>query len=507
MPWFQSKAVVVTKRPPFHARFARRCRGLTQSGTRCRWTSASEEGPAKPLRQGEDYCVYHKSQNDNPSVIHCRGLTQHEKACHITSVTDVAEAAPLREQNGSEYCGFHQGQLDVFRDEPASNEPGDHGGAREGEAAFRGPEAPHFSGQPYGLASAVWPQHPTVPAEYALPSWALRPTLQDTLIRSCVRSFAAFIVHHESMAVVGRIDGQLVRRVSALPEHSKTHSTELHDTVTTLFDETHRFALRSYLKRGSMWADGLDAGNVLVISRLYVARDHASRAFEHLAPALRMVCRGWGAPNAVVGLSLLRRAHSTADDTIDASTAAWSTHQLRESFASMGFRRIGITDWMAMVTDQRHPCWDPATHKPPEFPFREVAKTVRSAAFRTVVGKCVVAECTAKNDEAARYKKQFGSEGERWDEAKVLAEANAAVDALVNHDPKTLFGNCNKEEYGMPAQLLYETLVKQMPVWRSPHNASKSLKRDIEELLRELLAMGNPLHPPRHYGMPPFDTS
>jgi len=450
-------------------------------------------------------------------VVHrrCQGITEQGSVCPLTSASGAKAAASLR--NGLPYCSPHLHQGLLFFDGAGDSEEEDEELESDDElfpdlGDF--PKTPCFEGGEYGLAGAVWPEKLTLPPEYTLPAWALdRSPCQDTSLARFFRSFVAFIVHAESKAVVGYIEGQLVRRADDLVGLADDHSSEMYWMVETLFDYDD-IKLRPELKQNSIWGDALDHGTFVAIEQLELEPSHRGKgALRHLSAPMRAMCREWGAASAISEVAFVcpdrtvttPRAHQDSDSE-GAMRPQRVNEKLRDSYASMGFRRVGITDYMAMVLDASHPCWLASSHKPPEFPFREVAKTVRSAAFRTVVGKCVVAECTAKNDEAARYKKQFGSEGERWDEAKVLAEANAAVDALVNHDPKTLFGNCNKEEYGMPAQLLYETLVKQMPVWRSPHNASKSLKRDIEELLRELLAMGNPLHPPRHYGMPPFDT-
>eukprot|EP00672_Neobodo_designis_P001943 CAMPEP_0174879726 /NCGR_PEP_ID=MMETSP1114-20130205/83405_1 /TAXON_ID=312471 /ORGANISM="Neobodo designis, Strain CCAP 1951/1" /LENGTH=504 /DNA_ID=CAMNT_0016115121 /DNA_START=110 /DNA_END=1624 /DNA_ORIENTATION=+ len=499
-------------------------------------------------------------------VVHrrCQGITEQGSVCPLTSASGAKAAASLR--NGLPYCSPHLHQGLLFFDGAGDSEEEDEELESDDElfpdlGDF--PKTPCFEGGEYGLAGAVWPEKLTLPPEYTLPAWALdRSPCQDTSLARFFRSFVAFIVHAESKAVVGYIEGQLVRRADDLVGLADDHSSEMYWMVETLFDYDD-IKLRPELKQNSIWGDALDHGTFVAIEQLELEPSHRGKgALRHLSAPMRAMCREWGAASAISEVAFVcpdrtvttPRAHQDSDSE-GAMRPQRVNEKLRDSYASMGFRRVGITDFMAMVVDASHPCWLASSHKPPEFPFREVAKTVRSAAFRTVVGKCVVAECTAKNDEAARYKKQFGSEGERWDfpfrevaktvrsaafrtvvgkcvvaectakndeaarykkqfgsegerwdEAKVLAEANAAVDALVNHDPKTLFGNCNKEEYGMPAQLLYETLVKQMPVWRSPHNASKSLKRDIEELLRELLAMGNPLHPPRHYGMPPFDT-
>eukprot|EP00672_Neobodo_designis_P021923 CAMPEP_0174835834 /NCGR_PEP_ID=MMETSP1114-20130205/5635_1 /TAXON_ID=312471 /ORGANISM="Neobodo designis, Strain CCAP 1951/1" /LENGTH=497 /DNA_ID=CAMNT_0016069789 /DNA_START=60 /DNA_END=1553 /DNA_ORIENTATION=- len=463
----------------------RRCQGITERGAVCPLTNASDDAAAEPLRLGlEDYCATHLEQR----FVGFDGADDYDE--YRDEEPRCYRRAPFLRFNDDDEC-------EEFEEEEEEENSDDDFDVHDlpSEDDFRGPKLPCFVAGEYGLAGAVWPARPTVPQEFSLPAWAVRPWRKVPAPRDVFRTFAAFIVHAESKAVVGYIEGQLVRRVPRFVYLADRHSSEVYWLLETLFGADD--ALRPRLKRDSIWGDALDAGRILAIEHLELDPSHRGKGvLRHLSAPLRALCFEWKAACAIAEVVFADegRVLTTAPmaDDLNKRRRQRVSEKLRDSFVSMGFRRVGITDYMAMVLDASHPCWLASSNKPPEFPFREVAKTVRDAEFRRVVERCVIAECVAANKDAARATKYLGCTIQGWDEAKALAEANAAVDALINHDPKALFGQCHKEEYGMPAKFLHDVLDKQMPLWKRKATAD-DLCRGIEELLGAMHAMGNPI--------------
>jgi len=418
------------------------CQGMYESGAPCRLTSKSKSAAAESLRHGLDYCDRHFEQT---AFVFCED--------DADSADDSDDERPLKEKD------------------------------------FRGLAPPFFGRSDYGLAPAYWPRRPTVPKEYSLPSWARRcGNGQDPSLCGDIRSFSSFIVHRPSKAVVGWMQGQIVRRPNPdLVVSADEHSSDLYWLVENLFTEDD-YRLRPELKRGSIWGDSLDVGRFLVIDTVELVEAHrGKRVLSQLHEALRSVCVEWGTRCVFAEVLMLQprecrllpSSHTARRDSL---------HKLRDSFASMGFRRIGITDYMAMVVDPAHKCWWPATHKPPEFPFREVAKTVSNAEFRPLLEQCVNAECASRNES----RRQITAGDDHWKPALVLREATLGIDALLAHDPKGLFDINEGQQYSMPAKLLHNMLSRQEAVWKRT-----KLSAGIRDLVAKLAEKGHPMESSR----------
>lgn len=91
------------------------CKGIKPDGTQCRITTAFQDrhgdDPARPLRKGKGYCIYHIGQADQPAapavpVVRCAAMTALGQ-CQIDSslYPVIANAKPLTD--GRAYCFRH----------------------------------------------------------------------------------------------------------------------------------------------------------------------------------------------------------------------------------------------------------------------------------------------------------------------------------------------------------------------------------------------------------------
>ena len=92
------------------------CAGITSKGLQCGVTNVTDVAAADPLRSGGKYCAFHGAQAPASSssgavskgAVQCSGNTSKGTRCGVTSALDVKAADPLKK--GELYCTFHKSQ-------------------------------------------------------------------------------------------------------------------------------------------------------------------------------------------------------------------------------------------------------------------------------------------------------------------------------------------------------------------------------------------------------------
>jgi len=297
------------------------------------------------------------------------------------------------------------------------------------------------------------PRHVRTPAWVSDTRWMAR---RDKECEPQIRVFNGLIVHRASATVVGYVSGQLVRRGPAMVSRCDDYSQELIDMVGAMLT-TDGSRLRPELKRGSIWGDALDHGRIAVVEKVELDPAHRGKgALKSIAHRLRDTLNDWGVTCAVCYVGALNEC------AISSSSGAphGSMPKIRKAFASMGFRRVGITNWMAMVVDPRHACWDPATDRYPSFPFQQLRSTAGQQALKNAVWRCTGAATRLPETVSERQRGAFkaGREKMYWD-------AVAGLDAIAAADPSKLFEADGRTVKTVPAELLHNLLSDHENEW------------------------------------------
>ena len=328
----------------------------------------------------------------------------------------------------------------------------------------------------YGLVLASGKHRPQVPQSTTLPAWVSEErwrARRDPESATSVKCFNGLIIHRATDAVVGYLAGHIVTRGPALWIDCDDHSSELCDMVETLL-EIPTAQLRQGFKLGTMWGDAIDAGKLGHVHQLELEPAHRGKgALADIAEPFRRFCVDRSLAAVACEVSGLH------EPVLGASANAPSVRgmlKLRDSYATMGFRQVGISDWMLMVPDRAHPCWDPSTHEKPEFPFREVAKTAGDRSMPALLKKCI----------AARHTSRRTSNEVQQDDA-CLVDACIALDAIKAHDAERLarpsIVTIDGESRKLCGAALLACLLEATVVWQT-HKLARGV-RDLHRALND----------------------
>jgi hypothetical protein len=461
----------------------------------------------------EDFSFEEDEEEEEIENRQCRGTTLRGTRCKLTANGDytsrgMREAASNLEF--SDYCGYHNDQ-ESFEDEEEEEsgeemeEEGDEddGGSDSGNSPSAQTEGAHFpakASEPpktastgagmtppaeYDLLMATGERTPRVAAGTNIPVWvtASRSTWQAHFDPDCrnVQCFNGLIVHKPSNAVVGCVSGQLIKRGPGVVEDCEDYSAETCEMVEDLFSfseaagERGNITLKKRHKVGRFhWGGTLDTGHFARIERMELDANHRGKGvLAKLADPLINFCTSHSAASVFAMPGFFDYCVCLATPAALALNTS-NVAKLRDSFATMGFRRVGKTDWMAMVTSRAHPCWDPSTHEKPEFPFREVAKTVNDPAMPALLEQCVKTFRSDAGDVESKMRRQRSSDDDR-DTAALLVAARAALDAIKAHDPGALFIPAETKGHAGPARLMAQ-LLWEKSAWKA-HKLAPGIER------------------------------
>jgi hypothetical protein len=473
----------------------RRCQGTTVRGTACQITSESYHAAkdpklreaAKCLADGGQFCKYHQSQE--------RGIGRAPGAPRL--VRDD-------EDNDSVFSVF--GGFGDENNDDALGCAADAGG--DGETSYRIINDAHlasiqvFRGAgDYGLVCATGNKTPRVPPSTTLPSWVSGGNWLADQNSECrtIKAFNGFIVHKPSDSVVGYVRGQLVHRWDGVVNDCDEYSREMLELLEELFDfrggpnddeSEDEFGcplggdggdlwFKDHHKRGSKckWGSALDDGRFAHLDRLEIEPDHRCKsALAALAEPFRLFCAENNVESTFAQVGFIDRPTIDTMVALARNSNGGNVAKLRGSFATMGFRRVGKTDYMAMVTSRAHPCWDPSTHEKPEFPFREVAKTAGDRSMPAILKKCI----------AARHTSRRTSNEVQQDDA-CLVDACIALDAIKAHDAERLarpsIVTIDGESRKLCGAALLACLLEATEVWQT-HKLARGV-RDLHRALND----------------------
>jgi hypothetical protein len=436
----------------------------------------------------------------------CLGITLEGNRCKISACGSYTSYA-LREAAESlrfgDYCGYHvyQKYNGSDGDESSEEEEGvgkadKHTKAKmESRLRVKAGSEPYYIGLPgasyeYALVVATGGRLPRVAKSTNLPAWV---TASNDSWRAdhdpclpAIKCFNGLIVHKPTDAVVGYMSGYMISRRPGVIADCDAHSQSAIDLLTDIFDFGHRgdsgeLMLKPQHKLVGCcpWGGTLDAGRFAYLERMELVPNHRGKGvLAKLADPLLRFCKQHSIASVITIHGFLSEPRISTPAALARNTG--NVVKLGDGLAKLGFRALGTEGWMAMVANRRHPCWDPNTYQRPEFPFREVAKTVNDRSMPTILKACIAARRSDKADFPDMMRRREYKADDR-DDDELLVAARAALDAIKAHDPGALFIPAETKGHAGPARLMAQ-LLWEKSAWKA-HKLAPGIERLHDALL------------------------
>lgn len=195
---------------------------------------------------------------------------------------------------------------------------------------------------------------------------------------------------------IGRDFGEVIRRRmrSCFWDELDQHTEETSKLAFTRFDRYGRlleeFKTPAFKKGSGIWGDEVDFGDILLIEKFcvnpaYRYQGLGYRLVKAMIEKARTKCETFFAIVQATAFNAL--VDDECSVTGEKKRVVYSRHEqaAQQFWRSLGFRRVGNTDWFILAGDKNHACHNLAAkddRDPPEFPKHGVLPQIKAVLKR-----------------------------------------------------------------------------------------------------------------------------